>query len=74
MLSQARQTVPTPLLTHLTLLLRQRAQAMEERIRGFSGRREDDDEDNADADVADTDWTTTPSPPCAADSSRWAAL
>lgn len=39
-LSQARQVVPTPLLTHLTLLRRHLAHAIEDRIRGFSERRD----------------------------------
>lgn len=37
--SQALQVVPTPLFTHFTLLLLQRAQAMEDLIRGCSERR-----------------------------------
>lgn len=37
--SQALHVVFTPLLMHLTLLRRQRAQAMEDLIRGCSGRR-----------------------------------
>lgn len=37
--SQALQVVPTPLFTHFTLLLLQRAQAMEDLMRGCSERR-----------------------------------